>query len=233
VVAVGIIGYERLRGRLVDAEARLCDEELSRERALRLATDAQLSSLESRVRPHFLFNALNAVLALIPEDPKRAEMVLERITALLRASLRVDPVGLVPLRDELSLVSDYLEIEAVRFEDRLRWALDVPEELMAVDVPPFAVQTLVENAVKHAASVRREGASIRVVARRDGERITLEVEDDGPGFVGVSLPRGHGLETLRARLAVVFGDAGELAISSASGRTRVTLRLPAKKREAA
>ena len=105
-----VIGYERLRGRLVETEERLRDQELSHERALRLAADAQLSSLESRIRPHFLFNSLNAVLALIPEDPKRAEAVLERITALLRASLRVDPSGLVPLREEMALVTDYLEI---------------------------------------------------------------------------------------------------------------------------
>jgi Histidine kinase len=233
VVAVGVIGYERLRARLVDAESRLRDEELLRERALRLAGDAQLSSLESRIRPHFLFNALNAVIALIPDDPKRAEAVLERFTALLRASLRVEPSGLVALRDEVSLVSDYLEIESVRFEDRLRWLVDVPEELGAVAIPPFALQTLVENAVKHAVSVERRGASIRIAASRDGERVSLAVEDDGPGFDGRSLPQGHGLETLRARLAAVFGDASDLEIAGTPGRTRVTIRLPAKTREAA
>jgi hypothetical protein len=233
MIGFGVIGYERLRGRLADAETRLRDEELSRERALRLATDAQLSSLESRIRPHFLFNALNAVLALIPEDPKRAEAVLERITALLRASLRVDAGGLVALRDELSLVRDYLEIEAVRFESRLRWAIDVPEAAMAVAVPAFSVQTLVENAVKHAVSPRREGASIRVAARIDGARVLLDVEDDGPGFDGASLPKGHGLETLRGRLAALFGDTSALEIAGAAGRARVTIRVPAKSQEAA
>src|SRR6202034_699095 len=103
--------------------------------------------------------------------------VLERFTALLRASLRVEPSGLVALRDEVSLVSDYLEIESVRFEDRLRWLVDVPEELGAVAIPPFALQTLVENAVKHAVSVERRGASIRIAASRDGERVSLAVED--------------------------------------------------------
>jgi glucose-6-phosphate-specific signal transduction histidine kinase len=233
VVAVSVMSYERLRSRLVDAETRLRDEELSRERALRLAADAQLSSLESRIRPHFLFNALNTVLALIPDDPKRAEAVLERITALLRASLRMDPGGLVALRDELSLVTDYLEIEAVRFEDRLRWTVDVPEALRGVVVPAFAVQTLVENAVKHAASVRRQGTAIRVAARPDGQRVLVDVEDDGPGFANVALPGGHGLDTLRARLAALFGDAATLEIASVSGRTCVTIRLPAESQAAA
>jgi len=230
MVGFAVIGYERLRGRLADAEERLRDEELSRERALRLAADAQLSSLASRIRPHFLFNALNAVLALIPEDPRRAEGVLERITSLLRASLRVEPSGLVALRDELSLVTDYLEIEAVRFEDKLRWTVQVPEALMAVAVPDFSVQTLVENAVKHVASTRREGASIRVSAKDDAAGVHIDVEDDGPGFDGGALPRGHGLETLRARLAALFGEAGELAIEGVNGRSRVTIRVPARAR---
>jgi sensor histidine kinase YesM len=228
VVGFAVIGYERLRGRLVETEERLRDQELSHERALRLAADAQLSSLESRIRPHFLFNSLNAVLALIPEDPKRAEAVLERITALLRASLRVDPSGLVPLREEMALVTDYLEIEAVRFESKLRWTVEVPADLMAVAVPAFSVQTLVENAVKHAASARREGASIRVTASRDGPGVSVHVEDDGPGFDGSRLPKGHGLETLRARLAVLFGSSGVLEIAGASGRSRVTIHVPAE-----
>jgi two-component system, LytTR family, sensor histidine kinase AlgZ len=228
IVGAAVIGYERLRARLVDAEARLRDEELSRERALRLAADAQLSSLESRIRPHFLFNALNAVLALVPDDPKRAEAVLERITALLRASLRTAPGGLVPLRDELALVVDYLEIEAVRFESRLRWTIDVPDALQAIAVPAFSVQTVVENAVKYAASARREGASIRVSARSDQALVAVDVEDDGPGFDGQTLPDGHGLATLRARLSALFGDAGALEIAGNAGRARVTIRLPAK-----
>jgi sensor histidine kinase YesM len=227
VVGAAVIGYERLRARLVDAETRLRDEELSRERALRLAADAQLSSLESRIRPHFLFNALNAVLALVPDDPKRAEAVLERITALLRASLRTDPSGLVPLRDEMALVVDYLEIEAVRFEGRLRWTIDVPDELRAIAVPAFSVQTLVENAVKYAAAARREGASIRIAARSEPSHVALDVEDDGPGFDGRALPEGHGLATLRARLAAQFGDTGALEIAGVAGQARVTIRLPA------
>jgi hypothetical protein len=228
VIGFAVIGYERLRGRLADTEERLRDRELSHERALRLAADAQLSSLESRIRPHFLFNSLNAVLALIPEDPKRAESVLERTTALLRASLRVDPSGLVPLREEMALVTDYLEIEAVRFEAKLRWTVDVPADLMAVAVPAFSVQTLVENAVKHAASSRREGASIRVTASRDGPGVSVHVDDDGPGFDGSTLPKGHGLETLRARLAALFGNAGVLEIAGTRGRSRVTIHVPAQ-----
>jgi sensor histidine kinase YesM len=234
VTGTGIIGYERLRDRLEDANARLREEELARERALRLAADAQLSSLESRIRPHFLFNALNAVLALIPEDPKRAEEVLERFTGLLRASLRADGDGLVPFAQETALVRDYLEIERVRFGDRLRFTIDVPEGLESVAVPAFSVQTLVENSVKHAAGARRGGAEVKVTARADGERAAFAVEDDGPGFDGASLPAGHGLATLRSRIEALFGAAGTLDVERApSGGARVVMRVPVRAREAA
>jgi LytS/YehU family sensor histidine kinase len=99
---------------------------------------------------------------------------------------------------------------------------------MAVAVPAFSVQTLVENAVKHAASSRREGASIRVTASRDGPGVSVHVDDDGPGFDGSTLPKGHGLETLRARLAALFGNAGVLEIAGTRGRSRVTIHVPAQ-----
>src|SRR5262249_40854312 len=158
------------------------------------------SSLESRIRPHFLFNALNSVLALIPDDPKRAAAVLERITGLLRASLDVRAGGVVPLGDEMALVADYLEIERVRFGERLRYALEIPTELEDVGVPAFSVQTLVENAVKYAVPSRRSGARIGVAAALDGATVLVSVTDDGPGFDARIVPAGHGLDALRARL---------------------------------
>jgi signal transduction histidine kinase len=190
----------------------------------RLAAEARLSSLESRIRPHFLFNALNAVLALIPEDPARAENVLERLTALLRFSLDVNPAGVVPLRDEMRIVRDYLEIERTRFGARLRFDIDVPAELDPVELPAFAVQTLVENSVKHAVSPRPEGGAIHVSATRAGGALRLEVSDDGPGFTGAAVVAGHGLDLLRERLATLYGAAGSLTILPPS---RVVLAVPA------
>jgi hypothetical protein len=221
-----------LVGVLRDMRARLREEELARERALRVAADAQLSSLESRIRPHFLFNALNSVLALIPRDPKRAEAVLERITGLLRASLQAKPSAVVPLADELALVTDYLEIERVRFEGRLRYVVDVPRDLEDVDVPAFSVQTLVENAVKHAVSVRRDGAQVTIAATSDVGSAAIVVSDDGPGFEGDAPPAGHGLDTLRGRLAALFGDGAALEIDGRAGRARVTIRVPARRKAA-
>jgi len=179
-------------------------------RASKLAVEARLASLESRVRPHFLFNALNSAIALIPEDPKRAEQVLERLAHLLRFSL--DTAATVTLGDELTIVRDYLEIEQVRFGDRLRFDLDVPAELLGVRVPAFAVQTLVENSVKYAVSVRKAGACISVRARADGDQLRLDITDDGPGFTGPIWLPGHGLDGLRSRLDAVYGPSARLVV---------------------
>lgn len=208
---LGAMTYARLHRRIAETE--------------RLAAEARLASLESRVRPHFLFNALNSAIALIPEEPARAEQVLERLAALLRFSL--DARGEVALGEELRVVGDYLEIERVRFGERLRYELDAPAELAAVRVPAFAVQTLVENSVKYAVSPRKAGAAIRVRARRDGGRLAIDVFDDGPGFSGEIWRPGHGLDVLRARLHALYG-AGARLVAPADGAAgaAVTIELP-------
>ena len=190
-------------------------ESLHRSEAL--ATEARLASLESRVRPHFLFNALNSAVALIPEDPKRAEDVLERLSALLRYSLDAQQARLVTLGEELRVVTDYLEIERVRFGDRLAYTIDVPVELHACEVPAFSLQTLVENSVKYAVSARKQGARIEVKARRDGESLHVEIADDGPGFNGQIWVPGHGLDGLRARLDALYGKRAKLIAPARSG----------------
>jgi len=201
-VTIGAVTLSRLHDKLDTSEGE-------RQRALALAVEARLASLESRVRPHFLFNALNSALALIPEDPRRAENLLERLCALLRFSLDAH-ARLVPLGEELRIVTDYLEIERVRFGDRLRYELDVPEELATFEVPAFAVQTLVENSVKYAVSARKQGAHIRVIARRDNGQLVIDIADDGPGFTGPIWVAGHGLDGLRSRLDALYGDRARL-----------------------
>jgi len=209
----GAFTYSKLQGRLATAE--------------RESTEARLASLESRVRPHFLFNSLNSAIALIPEDPRRAEDVLERLSALLRYSLE-SHARLVPLREELRVVEDYLEIERARFGERLAFEIDVPDELRALAVPAFAVQTLVENSVKYAVSPRATGARITVRARRDHRRLILHVIDDGPGFPETIWVPHHGLDSLRARLAALYGDAAALvAPAPAEGGAAVRIEVPA------
>src|SRR5579871_5959348 len=136
VLTGGVISmYENFRARLNETTLQLRTKELERERALKLATEAQLASLESRIHPHFLFNALNSISSLIPEDPERAERLVEQMAALLRFSLDAQHAGLVPLDREMKIVSDYLAIEQARFGDRLRFRIEETGDIGASEVP--------------------------------------------------------------------------------------------------
>ncbi|PYM91811.1 MAG: hypothetical protein DME04_17850 [Candidatus Rokuibacteriota bacterium] len=229
-IGMAISIHERTRARLDEARERLRARELEAERAQRLAADARLASLESRLHPHFLFNAIAAISGEIREAPERAERLLGEFADLLRASLDSTGRHTVPLRDEIAVVQAYLEIEKARLGERLRVKLDVPDELDAWPVPPFALHTLVQNSVKHVAAARPGGAEIRVWARQRGEGLELSVWDDGPGIDLAAAPPGHGLDTLRARLAVLFGPQATLAGRHQDGGGQVTMALPPRDR---
>ena len=205
----------------------------------RLSAETRLASLEARVDPHFLFNTLNSIAALVRDRPADAERVIEQLSSLMRSSLD-QRQSLVAIENELDLVRSYLEIERVRFGDRLRFRIDMAADAAGGRVPRMSLQTLVENSVKYAVSVSRDGASIVVTATRAGDRLRLSVEDDGPGFAPSLRPEGHGLHLLKSRLAMAFGGRGELCvesvpgrgsvgIDSAPGRTVVSLDLPFEK----
>ena len=195
------------------------------ERLRQMATEARLSSLESRIHPHFLFNTLNSISALIREDPIQAERTVERLASLLRFSLDANDSRLVPLRVELKIVCDYLKIEQTRFGARLRYEIDVPPEMEEIEVPPMSVQTLVENSVKHAVSTRREGATIQIRARTVGGVPAIDVIDDGPGFDRAAVKSGHGLDLLQSRLGTLFGPGAALELAAEPGRMRATVVL--------
>ena len=221
-----IATYEMLRGQLRDATLKLRTHELERERALKLATEAQLASLESRIHPHFLFNTLNSISSLIPEDPVRAERLVEQMAALLRFSLDANQSGLVSLASEIKIVNDYLSIEQARFGGRLRYQIDVPPNIAETVVPPLAVQTLVENSVKYAVAPSREGGEIRVTAAQDDGLVRVEVADSGPAFRLESVPVGHGLHNLKARLATLFDERAALTLERRGDHNAMILSIP-------
>jgi sensor histidine kinase YesM len=223
---LGAVYSETLRKRLEETTLELRTRQLEEERARKLTAEARLSSLESRIHPHFLFNTLNSIASLIPEDPRRAEDMIAKLATLLRFSLDANQRSLVPLAQELRVVTDYLEIERARFGGRLRYSIDVPGELESVEVPPLALQSLVENSVKHAIAPRREGGEIRVEARAADGRLELEVADTGPGFRLEAAPPGHGLDNLQSRLHALFGTAAGLEIGRREAHSLVRIRLP-------
>jgi len=194
--------------------------------ARRLATEARLASLEARVNPHFLFNTLNSIAELVRDDPAAAERMTGQLAALMRSSL-YQQSPLVPLDEELRIARTYLEIEEVRFGDRLEYRFDVEPEARSALVPRLAVQTLVENSVKYAVSVRGGRTTIVIRAAHDNGRVRVEVSDDGPGFPAAAPADGHGLALLRSRLASSFGDLASLSIDSRPGETSVRIELPA------
>jgi len=218
VTAFGTISH-----RLQAAELALRTQQLERERAEKLAAEAQLASLASRVQPHFLFNTLNAISALVREEPTRAEAMIERLATLLRSSL--DSAQTVPLSRELKLVTDYLDIQQERLGARLRYQVESTPDTDAA-VPPFSIQTVVENCLKHVAGRRSEGVSVTVRATQTASELLIDVVDDGPGFSEDAVKAGSGLDNLQGRLRALFGDRAKLEFRrDASGMT-VRLRVP-------
>ncbi len=209
---------ERMRTRAVRAER---DAEAGKRHALR----AELDALRSRTNPHFLFNALNTIAALIAEDPARAEDAVERLAGLLRHALEGSRQSLVSLGAELAATLDYVEFERLRFGDRLQLHVRVPESLRDAFVPPMSLQPLVENAVLHGVAARRRPTTITVWARCEGNTFELGVDDDGSGD-GDHVGSGTALADLRARLKLVMGDDADLATERRDAGFNVVMRWP-------
>jgi hypothetical protein len=193
--------------------------------------EARLDALDSQLRPHFLFNALNTIAETVHEDPERADRMIASLGDLLRASL--DSSGhTTPLSMELSLVERYLAIQQARYGDRLRVEIDVPPELGARRVPRLLLQPLVENAVQHGVGSRPEGGLVAIRARLSAGALALTVEDDGAGAeagrTAGDPSGGVGLSNTRARLDVLYGGRATMALGPrAGGGTATTITIPA------
>lgn len=188
---------------------------------------AQMVALQSRLQPHFACNALGAIAELIHDDPRRAEETTLRLVKLLRHVLQNVDTDRVRLADEFAIAQAYLEIERVRLGEHLRFLIELPDELGDLPVPGMLVQPLVENAVRHGVSQRREAGLVRLHARRDGRHCRIEVTDNGPG---VSRVRGHGQarHLLRQRLQGLYGHDHEFSLERDHrlGHTTALVRLP-------
>jgi hypothetical protein len=202
---------------------------LNRARASDLgAARARMAALQSQVSPHFLFNALNAVASLIPSEPDRAEATLERLSGVLQYSLSSGAIQTVPLGEELDTVRDYLGIEQARFGPRLRSSIEVGPELQQEAIPPMLLQPLVENAVLHGLASRPEGGEVWIKGRTELNHLVLTVSDDGVG-PNKSLRRGNrtGLNNIRERLALTYGNAAAFAVRARlGGGFECELRVP-------
>ena len=226
-IGLGMTVYESLQFKYQLATLELRNREMEQDRATKLLAEARLSSLESRIHPHFLFNTLNSIAALIPSDPVRAEDTVGKLASLLRFSLNATQGGLVPLSKEARIVRDYLEIEKTRFGTRLNYEIQIPEALADCKVPPLALQSLVENAVKHVVAHRTQGSRITVTGTIKQATLRLEVSDDGPGFTLDAITPQHGLGNLIGRIELLFGEAGHLEVTRIEDQTVVRMEFPA------
>lgn len=219
-----LIGTAILQRRAVEERER---------RALELKNDlaeARLREMQNRLQPHFLFNALNSISALILVDPAKADEMVTRLANLLRRVLVAGEQNLIPLREELDLLRDYLAIEQVRFSDRLSVEESVDDSAMPCLIPPLILQPLAENAVKHGIEAKSSPSTIRILAGIEGpDQLVIRIIDDGIGseMSGGEPGLGIGMDSVRGRLETVFpGDSSLLLEYPAEGGTSVTVQLP-------
>ncbi len=217
-------------GLAVDAGRRRRDAELARAQLETQLAVAQLSALRAQLQPHFLFNTLNAAVALARAgDADGAARVLILLGELLRQLLRGDAPQEIPLREELSLLDSYLEIQRVRFGARLQVGWQVSDDVREALVPQLVLQPLVENALQHGIAPRSRAGRLDITAVRRGDQLRLAVCDDGPGIspeFSLAEATGVGLRNTRERLRRLYGERSNLALATAGDRTTCTIELP-------
>jgi hypothetical protein len=182
------------------------------------AKEARLQALELQLNPHFFFNSLNNVRALIAEDPERAQTAVTQLAGLMRYALKAGQETTVPLRKELEMVRTYLDLEQVRLEDRLRYEIDAEDSALDHPVPLLLVQTLVENGIKHGVAPRPEGGRLTVTARTEGDALCVWVTNTGR--LDPDAESGLGLENARERLQLLFGDEATLTLENVEDDAR-------------
>jgi sensor histidine kinase YesM len=222
--------YEGMRWRLADSlreveEVRLVEAQLQEQ-----AAKAELSALQARINPHFFFNTLNTISALLTEDPAKADEMVQTLADLFRYTFKATHAGDVPLDEELEFVDGYLAVEKARFGDRLRVRWTIEPEARVVRIPGLLLQPLVENAVGHGIAPVPGGGTVRIGARVDDARLIVEVEDDGAGLrrpLASVIEDDHGLGNVKRRIATATRGRGSLELGpSPTGRgtlARITL----------
>jgi signal transduction histidine kinase len=194
---------------------RLNRSEVERFQLMTSVKEAELRALKSQVNPHFIFNSLNSLRALIDEDPARARTAVTQLANLLRYSLKSGQLETVPFEEELGVVNDYLALEQVRHEERLRLRLDISPDTLQLPIPPMLLQTLVENAVKYGISPRPDGGEISIIARNEGGALRIQVSNPGELSPEVrTSSTGLGLRNAAERLRLIFGERATLRLRS-------------------
>jgi len=179
--------------------------------------DFELKTLKSQLNPHFMFNALNSIRALIEEDPASAKVAITKLSNILRYSLRIEKSETVTLEDEMQTVADYLDLEKIRFEERLNYTLKMEDKAAKTEIPPMMVQTLVENGIKHGISKNTAGGKISVNSFVQDSKLHIQISNTGQ-FSDEDLKKatGFGIQNTKHRLSLLYGETGLFQIQNAS-----------------
>lgn len=207
--------------------------EKSREQEIRniklIATKnvAELQNLRTQLNPHFMFNSMNSIRALVDEDPEKAKVGITKLSNLLRSTLIAGKKDLLPFEDELDIVKDYLDLEKIRFEERLNFSFDIDTELLKRNFPPLLLQTIVENAVKHGISSLSQGGRVYISAKMEDNSMIIRVLNSGNYHPDKrSKSTAIGIENSKKRLQIMFGDKAHLKIGNYADEVRTTITLP-------
>jgi len=220
-----VVGIEHATRYFIDARER----EVQVARLSEQLSSARFAALQAQLNPHFLFNTLNTITVLVRDDDRQgAVSIIEHLSELLRRTLSRHQANEVTLGEELELVRQYVAIEQARFSDRLRPEFRIPESLMSATIPSFALQHLVENAIRHGIAKDSDAGLLLVTANRAGDVLEITVINDGVSIEpAVAAPPGHGIENTRERLRALHGEKASLEIAPRpEGGTIATLRLP-------
>jgi sensor histidine kinase YesM len=190
--------------------------------------DFELKTLKSQLNPHFMFNALNSIRALIEEDPASAQTAVTNLSNILRYSLRIERMETVSLEDEMQTVEDYLELETIRFEERLKFNIKMDPLSKKIEIPPMMIQTLVENGIKHGISKRREGGEIFVSASIVDSKLRIEIKNSGHiDQDSIQNAKGFGISNTKHRLSLLYGEKAVFSIKNNSENEVLTeLEIP-------
>ena len=192
-----------------------------------VARDAQMQQLSAQLNPHFFFNSLNSVKALTSTNPAKARRAIDLLSDLLRATLYGGNARLIPFHDEVNLVNDYLELEKIRFEERLQFTIDIEEGIEYCLIPPLSIQTLVENAIKHGIAQQKNGGEIEITIKKTDGKIHITVLNPGK-FAPFVNQQGLGLKNLQDRLLLQYQNQARFVIEQVYGdKVLSTIIMPA------
>ncbi len=202
--------------------------EIQKVRLETLVKELELKTIKAHINPHFIFNALNSIRALVDENPERARTAITELSNILRSSMQAEKLETVTLEKELSIVKDYLALETIRFESRLRVVYHIDEDTLDQPVPPMMLQTLVENAIKHGIGKQREGGVVEIWSEFNNDQHQLIIKNTGAIEDDLDIDNsGFGISSTKNRLALLFGDKANFFIQNTKDHmVEAVVRLP-------